>query len=411
MKAKRRARRRRADRGRARRRYHRGRSPDGGAGRDLSSAAEPARLRSLRGRYPQHRCRGRLRRRRAGDAGRARASSSRSPNSRSASWSICRAAFRGRPPTITPAAQPEVVMGRQLAGSRIGIIGYGSIGRYLADHRQGAGHGGSGRRSLCDRQRPRRSSTCRSTICSARADYVVCLAIANEQTENLIGQAALARMQKHAFFINLSRGNLVDEAALAAALRENRIAGAAIDVGRAPDQMPSPELAKLPNVIATPHVGGLTPPAIESQSLRNRASGRGDHRGRSSGRRRQCRHWSAVLDREAAGASVMLSATTRLETDRGDASSLLLRLADRRGDVRHHGDRRQCADRVLAVLSADHFRVRLGARRHRRRVLLRLRGVGRRQSADRAHDGPLRAARGDGARRGADGRRACCWRR
>ena len=88
-----------------------------------------------------------------------------------------------------------------------------------------------------------------------------------KQTENLIGQAALARMQPHAFFINLSRGNLVDEAALAAALRENRIAGAAMDVGRALDQMPTPELAKLPNVIATPHIGGLTPPAIESQSL------------------------------------------------------------------------------------------------------------------------------------------------
>src|SRR5256886_12429863 len=101
----------------------------------------------------------------------------------------------------------------------------------------------------------------------SRADYVVCLAIANEQTENLIGQAALARMQRHAFFINLSRGNLVDEAALSAALRESRIAGAAMDVGRALDQMPSPELAKLPNVIATPHIGGLTPPAIESQSL------------------------------------------------------------------------------------------------------------------------------------------------
>jgi len=100
-----------------------------------------------------------------------------------------------------------------------------------------------------------------------RSDYVVCLAIANDATENLIGQAALARMRPHAFFINLSRGNLVDEAALAAALREKRIAGAAMDVGRALDQMPTPELAKLPGVIATPHIGGLTPPAIESQSL------------------------------------------------------------------------------------------------------------------------------------------------
>ncbi len=101
----------------------------------------------------------------------------------------------------------------------------------------------------------------------SRSDYVVCLAVATEATENLIGAAALARMQPHAFFINLSRGNLVDEAALAAALRAQRIAGAALDVGRALDQMPTPELAQIPNVIATPHIGGLTPQAIEYQSL------------------------------------------------------------------------------------------------------------------------------------------------
>jgi D-3-phosphoglycerate dehydrogenase len=162
--------------------------------------------------------------------------------------------------------KPEVVMGRQLAGSRIGIIGYGSIGRYLArlakafamevmvaDPFVTIGDADIRHLSLDD--------------LLSRADYVVCLAIANEQTENLIGQAALARMQPQAFFINLSRGNLVDEAALATALREQRIAGAAIDVGRAPDQMPTPELARLPNVIATPHIGGLTPQAIEHQAL------------------------------------------------------------------------------------------------------------------------------------------------
>jgi len=100
-----------------------------------------------------------------------------------------------------------------------------------------------------------------------QADYVVCLAIANEETENLMDAAAFARMKPDAFFINMSRGNLVDEAALASALTEGRIAGAALDVGRAPDQMPSPELARLANVIATPHIGGLTPPASESQAF------------------------------------------------------------------------------------------------------------------------------------------------
>jgi D-3-phosphoglycerate dehydrogenase / 2-oxoglutarate reductase len=162
--------------------------------------------------------------------------------------------------------KPEVRMGRQLAGSRLGIIGYGSIGRYLAPVAKSLGM----TVLVADPFVTVDDSDIEHVSLEdllGRADYVVCLAVANEQTENLIGQAALARMRPHAFFINLSRGNLVDEAALTAALRENRIAGAAIDVGRARDQMPTPELARLPNVIATPHIGGLTPPAIESQSL------------------------------------------------------------------------------------------------------------------------------------------------
>jgi D-3-phosphoglycerate dehydrogenase len=162
--------------------------------------------------------------------------------------------------------KPEVRMGRQLCASCIGIIGYGSIGRHLAGLAKALGmevlvadpfvtinEVGIKHLSLEELM--------------GRADYVVCLAIANEQTENLIGEQALARMQKHAVLINLSRGNLVDETALAAALRENLIAGAAMDVGRAPDQMPSMGLAKLPNVIATPHIGGLTPQAIEHQAM------------------------------------------------------------------------------------------------------------------------------------------------
>jgi D-3-phosphoglycerate dehydrogenase len=162
--------------------------------------------------------------------------------------------------------QPAIVMGRQLAGSRIGIIGYGSIGRYLAGIAKVLGM----EILVADPFAAVDDADIRHLPLDdllSQADFVVCLAIANEKTENLIGQAALARMQPHALFINLSRGNLVDEAALTAALREKRIAGAAMDVGRALDQMPTPEIAKLPNVIATPHIGGLTPPAIESQSL------------------------------------------------------------------------------------------------------------------------------------------------
>jgi D-3-phosphoglycerate dehydrogenase len=162
--------------------------------------------------------------------------------------------------------EPEVRMGRQLAGSRIGIIGYGTIGRHLANLAKALGM----EVLVADPHATVAENDIRQVSLDhllSLSDYVVCLAIANLQTENLIGQAALARMQPQAFFLNLSRGNLVDEKALAAVLRDNRVAGAALDVGRARDQMPSPELAGLPNVIATPHIGGLTPQAIEHQAL------------------------------------------------------------------------------------------------------------------------------------------------
>jgi D-3-phosphoglycerate dehydrogenase len=157
-------------------------------------------------------------------------------------------------------------MGRQLAGSTIGIIGYGSIGRHLAKLAKALAM-----KVLAADPYVRVSDPDVEYLSLhellGRADHVVCLALANEETEKLIDRSALAQMQTHAFFINLSRGNLVDETALAAALREGRIAGAAMDVGRAPDQMPMPDLAKFPNVIATPHIGGLTPQAIEHQAM------------------------------------------------------------------------------------------------------------------------------------------------
>ena len=161
---------------------------------------------------------------------------------------------------------PAAEMGRQLAGTTIGIIGYGAIGRAVAPL---AAHMGM-RVLISDPYakvgEPGFEQVDLATLL-ASADHVVCLAVANEATENLINAGAFARMRKDAVFINVSRGNLVDEAALATAITQGKIAGAAIDVGRAPDQMPTPAIATLPNVIATPHIGGLTPPAIEAQAL------------------------------------------------------------------------------------------------------------------------------------------------
>ena len=161
--------------------------------------------------------------------------------------------------------QPEAVMGQQLSGSTLGIIGYGSIGRALAPLGAALGMAVLVADPYAVVDALFKHVSFEDLL--AQADYIVCLAVATEETENLMDGAAFGRMKPSAFFINLSRGNLVDEAALADALVAGRIAGAAMDVGRARDQMPSAELARLPNVIATPHIGGLTPPAIEHQAL------------------------------------------------------------------------------------------------------------------------------------------------
>jgi len=160
---------------------------------------------------------------------------------------------------------PAAVVGRQLAGSSLGIIGFGSIGRHLAP--LGAA---LGMKVLVADPHASVDAQFRHVPFErllAEADFVVCLAVASPETENLMDATAFSRMRRDAFFINVSRGGLVDEVALEAALREGRIAGAALDVGRAPDQMPTPHLTALLNVVATPHVGGLTPPAIAAQAL------------------------------------------------------------------------------------------------------------------------------------------------
>ena len=101
--------------------------------------------------------------------------------------------------------------------------------------------------------------------------------------------AAFAAMKPGAFFINASRGKLVDEAALLAALDAGRLGGCALDVGRAPDQMPSPALARHPRVIATPHIGGLTLAGDRAPGARDRRAGGAAARGRDAARRRQSR--------------------------------------------------------------------------------------------------------------------------
>ncbi|WP_108662410.1 NAD(P)-dependent oxidoreductase [Acuticoccus kandeliae] len=162
-------------------------------------------------------------------------------------------------------SEPAGRMGRQLEGSTLGIIGYGVIGERLAALGLAFGMTILVTDPYKTIDAPGLTQVSFETLL-ADSDFVVCLAVATEETENLMNAAAFARMRPSAFFINVSRGNLVDEAALAAALDRRAIAGAALDVGRAPDQKPSLALAARPDVMAAPHVGGLTPSAIAHQA-------------------------------------------------------------------------------------------------------------------------------------------------
>jgi len=160
---------------------------------------------------------------------------------------------------------PAPFMGRELRGATLGVVGLGGIGRVLSQLALPFGLQVLAT-SLEVIDAPGVRQVQLPELLS-QSDFVVCLAPANADTARMFDAPAFAAMKPGAFFINAARGELVDEPALLAALDAHQLAGAAIDVGMAPDQMPSPALSSHPAVVATPHIGGLTRPATEHQSL------------------------------------------------------------------------------------------------------------------------------------------------
>ena len=156
--------------------------------------------------------------------------------------------------------------GVQLRGRTAGIIGYGAIGSYLARLLREVGM----RVLVTD---PAAAATgdgfeqCDLPELLRQSDFVLPLAPAMASTEKLIDAAALGLVRPGTMLVNVSRGELLDEAAVAAALDSGRLGGLAMDVGRAPDQRPSPDLARRPGVVATPHLGGLTPENADAQAM------------------------------------------------------------------------------------------------------------------------------------------------
>ncbi len=156
----------------------------------------------------------------------------------------------------------QAAIGRELCGKTLGIVGLGDIGARLA-RRAGAfgmrliasdpvAHGSSYAVQEYDVELTELDALLKE------ADFVSLHLPLLPSTRGLIGPEALAKMPSHAFLINTARGGLVDESALAEALRERRIAGAAIDVRESEPPDESDPLRGLPNVILTPHIAGVT---------------------------------------------------------------------------------------------------------------------------------------------------------
>lgn len=162
---------------------------------------------------------------------------------------------------------PQQRMGRQLAGSTVGIIGLGNIGRTLAPTLRSLGMSVLAHDPYVETSPQDAKLVALDTLLET-SDYVICLAIYNANTDRMANEQFFARMKKNAYFINASRGGLVDEKALEAALVSGAIAGASIDVGMGRDDHPTLLLANRPGVLASPHVGGLVPEAIEYQALK-----------------------------------------------------------------------------------------------------------------------------------------------
>ena len=126
---------------------------------------------------------------------------------------------------------PPSNMGRQLNGSTAGIIGYGAIGSYLAKKLKALGM----RVLVNDPYVSCREEDIEQVDLKAllkNSDFVLPLAVATEETENLINRKTIGWMKPDVYFVNVSRGNLVDEDALAEAYRAGRIGKIAMDVGR-----------------------------------------------------------------------------------------------------------------------------------------------------------------------------------
>ena len=157
----------------------------------------------------------------------------------------------------------DMFSGSDIHGATLGIIGMGRIGQGIA--RRGAlGFGMKVIYHNRSRLDPALEAECKAGYVGKEellrsSDHVVLVVPYSPASHHTIGAAELALMKPTATLVNIARGGIVDDAALAAALRDRRIAAAGLDVFEGEPKV-HPELLKVPNVVLTPHIASATVP-------------------------------------------------------------------------------------------------------------------------------------------------------
>jgi len=146
----------------------------------------------------------------------------------------------------------KALTGREIGGKTLGVIGYGRIGREVAKRALALGMRVIAHDPYVKKAEPGVRLVSLDELL-ANSDVISLHVALTPETKNLINAQAIAKMKKNAYLINLARGAVVDEAALIQALKEGRIAGAALDV--TVKEPPEGELLKTPNLILTGHLG------------------------------------------------------------------------------------------------------------------------------------------------------------
>ena len=146
----------------------------------------------------------------------------------------------------------------EIAGMTVGVVGVGEIGRRVAKIcRQGFGMRVLGTQRRVEAMGPDVEPAALERLV-AESDFVVLTCPLTPQTHHLFNAKRLAAMKPTAWLVNVGRGAVVDEAALIEALREQRIAGAMLDVYEHYRLPPGHPLFSLPNALLTPHLAGMT---------------------------------------------------------------------------------------------------------------------------------------------------------